>query len=550
MCPVFGVCGGCAYQDLPYEEELRLKETWLKRLLGEALQLDEAVFEPIVPSPEPYHYRTRLDLTFLKTRKKEHFLGFMPEGRFQIVPIESCAIARRDLSDFLPALKKEAEVRLPADYRVANLVVKTGDDGRILWGGIGRRSLELAEQDYLFVEVCGKIFFYSLDSFFQANHSILPALIRTLHKIVEWDRETTLFDLYSGVGLFGICLAGRVNKVIMIEENASSIELAKWNVRYHGLEGRVEILAGKVENALPNFPVDGKIDLGQLSKGVALVDPPRKGLSPAALKTLTAAKSLNALLYLSCSPESLARDLAVFVKGGWKIEKVVPFDFFPKTKHLETLVLLRPESERFSFAHVFKSDRPVEMEIGCGKGKFLIARAERYPEINFLGLDRINKWMNIGRGRAQKRKFENLHFLKAECREFLRRFAPASVSARTGSCGPDSRSGRSPSRLVSVFHIYFPDPWPKRRHRNRRLVTAEFLKLLYERLAPFGLIEMATDDADYFLAMKRAMRESGFAWRSMRESVNERLIDPDLKTNYELKYTVAGKPLYYLELQK
>ena len=509
---MFGACGGCTYQDLPYEEELQLKEKRLHTLLGEQLDFSPRCFESIVPSPEPYHYRTRLDLTLLRTKEEETFLGFMPEGKFRIVPVEACAIARKSISDFLPQLKREASDRLPADYRVANLVVKTADDGRVAWGGIGRRSLQMKPEDYLWTEIRGKRIFHSLDTFFQANTFILPRVLDAIERLIPWNKQTVFFDLYSGVGLFGIFLASRVKKVVMIEENLPSIELARYNAEYHGLKN-VEIQSGKVEALLTNFAAGGEIGS---KRPVALVDPPRKGLSPEALEALAHSKQFQALFYLSCSPESLARDLAAFLKEGWWIEKIVPFDFFPKTKHLETLVLLRPKAEPPPFLN---STRPLEVEIGCGKGKFLTSRAGTNPQISFLGIDRIEKWVKMG--------CDNLVFVKAECREFLTQLKPESVS---------------------IFHIYFPDPWPKRRHRKRRLVTAGFLDLLLSRLLPGGFIELATDDLDYFQQMKKAA--APFGWARIRESINERPLGRGHQTSYELKYAAVGRPLYYLELQK
>lgn len=339
LCPVFGICGGCTYQDLPYPEELAVKERNLKAVLGAKFAVEESVFEPLVASPEPYHYRHRLDLTLNKRRRDgqvQYEMGFQIPGTSRLVPVDSCAIARREVTAFMPELKKQAVVKMTEKYRVANLVVRTGDDGRVLWGGIGRRSLELLPKDYLWTEVRGRKIFYSLDTFFQANLSILPALMDKIESLCRFDRETVLLDLYSGVGLFGICFAPQVAKVIMMEDCSSSVSLARYNTAWHGFKN-VKIYQEKVETGLPAV-------LRENSQGrrVAMVDPPRKGLAPEALETLAAARSLEALLYLSCHPESLARDLEKFLAEGWKIEKIVPFDFFPKTVHLETLVVLKP----------------------------------------------------------------------------------------------------------------------------------------------------------------------------------------------------------------
>lgn len=335
-CPIFGACGGCAYQDIPYEQELAVKETGLRRLLGNALGLQDAVFEPIVPSPEPYGYRSRLDLTFARTADGRTLMGFMPREGRRIVPARSCAIARPEISEFLPELYGQAAARLPAGYRRANLVVKAGEDGRVRWGGIGRRSLAMEEQDYLWAEVNGRRIFYSLDTFFQANLSILPALVRRVRDLLCLDDSTVFFDLYAGVGLFGVSLAPAARRVVMIEEHPGSLRVAHVNVARHGLTN-VEIRAGCVEALF-----DAALAAARGERCLAIVDPPRAGLSAAARSALTAALSLEVLLYLSCSPPSLERDLAAFLDAGWEVERVVPFDFFPKTRHLETLALLRP----------------------------------------------------------------------------------------------------------------------------------------------------------------------------------------------------------------
>lgn len=173
---------------------------------------------------------------------------------------------------------------------------------------------------------------------------------------------------------------------------------------------------------------------------------------------------------------------------------------------------------------------PLEVEIGCGKGKFLLARAGECPGINFLGVDRVKKWMKRGILRGTRRRLTNVKFVKAEIRAMMAEYFP-----------PES---------VDVFHVYFPDPWPKRRHQKRRLVSADFLSEVHGKLKPGGLLEIATDHADYFESMLGALDGTRSMWRSVRESRNQRLFCETAKTNYELKYESRGKILYYLEMQK
>lgn len=335
LCPVFGTCGGCAYQDISYEEELRVKLVKLKEQFA-ALELPEEVFSEVESSPEPYYYRHRLDITMKRRREEGILMGFQLANTKRMIEIDACPIGMQAVSDYLPQLKKEALEKFTEKYKTANLVIKTGDDGRVVWGGIGRRSLQMQPEDYLWTEIHGKRIYYSLDTFFQANLSILPKLMNVVETLAEFTKEMIFFDLYGGVGLFGIYFADKVSQVISIEESTTSSAVAKHNMHYHQLKS-FEIYESKVEDVFPTL-----MKVYDFQRRVAMVDPPRKGLSETAIKTLTEAKGLTRLLYLSCSPESLARDLKVFIEKGWKVKQVVPFDFFPKTSHLETLVSLEP----------------------------------------------------------------------------------------------------------------------------------------------------------------------------------------------------------------
>ncbi len=335
-CPVFGTCGGCAYQHISYDEELELKARGLKTFLDNNLGLGSEIFESILASPEAYHYRSRIDLSLRRFKDGTLKAGFQRPERHTLVPVEACSIARREITDRIPEVVREASAKLPEDYKTANLVIKTGDDGRVFWGGIGRRSLEMKEADYLWTEIRGVRIFYSLSTFFQANLGILPGLMDRIEETGVIREDCAFLDLYAGVGLFGLSFARKAAKVVMIEECPSSSRIASYNVAYHGLK-HVEVRQGKLETEF-----GPALESAQGLKTVALVDPPRRGLSPRAAAFLCEAGSLlDSLFYLSCHPESLARDLAVFLEKGWRVEKVMPLDFFPRTPHLETLVLMK-----------------------------------------------------------------------------------------------------------------------------------------------------------------------------------------------------------------
>jgi len=332
LCPYFGECGGCQHQDLPYDEELKLKEQMLRDLFED--MEEEIPFRSIVPSPREYHYRSRLDMNLLRIRSGEVFVGFAPTRRgLKVMEVEACPLAMEPLSDFIPRLQKEATAKLTPKYRVASLVVKTGDDGRVFWGGIGKRSLQMAEEDYLFTDLCGRRIFYALDTFFQANLSILPRLMQTIVDLGVLSQKKRFYDLYGGVGLFGLCLADHAQEIVLVEENVHAVKLARHNVSYNKLEN-FTFYQGRMENLFADVLTQAD------TPAVAMIDPPRKGMSGESCTALAACRNFSDLLYLSCNPEALVRDLMVFHQEGWTLRAVIPFDFFPKTRHLETLVWL------------------------------------------------------------------------------------------------------------------------------------------------------------------------------------------------------------------
>lgn len=330
-CPLFGRCGGCQHQDLTYSEELALKEARLKELL----RLDEALYHPMVPSPQEYFYRNRLDLKLKQGKDGGISIGFTPVGGRGIIEVDHCPVAQEPINAFLARVKREAKEKITPKYREANLTVRSGDDGRAFWGGIGRRSNELAPKDYLWTTVEGKKVHYSLDTFFQVNTSIIPKVFEVIKAFGIWnEQETHFYDLYGGVGLFGIGLAQMVKQVLLIEHCEPAVKIARHNLAVNNLTN-VEILEGKVEKYLD------RLDEGASASRVAMIDPPRAGLSEEACRFFSRSTLFAHLMYLSCKPESLARDLPAFLEQGWEIEQVIPFDFFPQTRHIETLVLMR-----------------------------------------------------------------------------------------------------------------------------------------------------------------------------------------------------------------
>ncbi len=338
QCALFGTCGGCSYQDTPYDEQLRLKKQNLIDLFATTYPIPSDIVQDVLPSPQPYHTRHRIDLTIIRRKDQTFAMGYSPQGRKNILEVDACPIARQEISNFIPQLKQDAITQWPEKYKRANLTIRSGDNQKVYWGGIGRGSLKMVPSDYMYTDIHGLRIFYAMETFFQANLHILPSVMQCIQDLIEPYPKSIFLDLYSGVGLFGLSLADHFERVILIEDNKASHALAKHNIAYHQLS-HVKALEQQVETALP--------DILFLAKGehvMVLIDPPRKGLSSAVRDTLKQAiPHLDILLYLSCNPKSLVRDLQDLCQDHWQLHHVQPMDFFPQTHHLETLVVLEPK---------------------------------------------------------------------------------------------------------------------------------------------------------------------------------------------------------------
>ncbi len=174
--------------------------------------------------------------------------------------------------------------------------------------------------------------------------------------------------------------------------------------------------------------------------------------------------------------------------------------------------------ERLDWTVVFGNDHPLEIDLGCGKGGFLTWAAGAHPDRNFLGVDRLLGRLRKAQSKARRGGYQNIRLLRIEssyCVGFL-----------------------VPPRSVSAYHIYFPDPWPKKRHHRRRMFTAEFVRHLSASLVPGGAVNLATDDTEYFAEQQELMAgDSGFV---EREAV---ALPPEAMTEFECQWRAAGKPI-------
>jgi tRNA (guanine-N7-)-methyltransferase len=185
--------------------------------------------------------------------------------------------------------------------------------------------------------------------------------------------------------------------------------------------------------------------------------------------------------------------------------------------------------EKICAPDLFAKKQPLEIEIGCGKGRFALQRAQENPGINIIAFDKLWKFLKRRKASADRQDLPNLVYFKAEAGLFLDKAVP--------------------DESVSISHLYFPDPWPKRKHHYRRTFDLAFLKTVWNKTKPGGFFEIATDFEDYYQVMMKVIGAQK-DWKLIRETVNERFFAPSCLTNYEIKYQVEGRKLHYLELKK
>ncbi len=184
-----------------------------------------------------------------------------------------------------------------------------------------------------------------------------------------------------------------------------------------------------------------------------------------------------------------------------------------------------------SWHTLFENPGPVEIEIGCGKGRFIIAAAQQNPHINYFGIERAGKFFRLLRHRVEKAALNNVRLLRWDALAFMEKYVP-----------PES---------VHAYHVYFPDPWPKKRHRKRRLVSASFVAAVTETLVPEGFLYYGTDYKEYFEHMLSVTGTAPGLRERSRQTIDPEEVDAERAlTSYERKYLLQGRPVYRASFKK
>jgi tRNA/tmRNA/rRNA uracil-C5-methylase (TrmA/RlmC/RlmD family) len=302
-CRYFGECGGCQYQHIAYPAQLRLKHKQACDLLQRIGGIDPAGVDPVLPSPEPYGYRNRIMIRSQWDKFKQGLnVGFLRADNRLVVDIDECKIAEPALNEQIRRVRQQPPPK----------------------GGI-KVVLRIAAEGW---EV-------PRDSFFQNNFHLLPKLVETVGARLRDSGSRYLIDAYCGVGFFSIELGGLVEEFAGVEVDAASIQAARRNAQTHG-RANGQFLVGRTEDLLPRM-----LNRFQAGCTTVILDPPRTGCPAAMLQALRAAGPRQ-VLYVSCHPATLARDLNV-LRGDnvFEVTKIVPLDMFPQTQHTECVADLR-----------------------------------------------------------------------------------------------------------------------------------------------------------------------------------------------------------------
>jgi len=349
-CPYFGTCGGCQWQHIDYAKQTALKEEILKDILMRLGKRKEVPPITSFPSPDPYDYRARVQF-----KVKGGKLGYYQERSHQLVDIERCPIAHPLVNEIIPLLRQDPVLLSSLEEIEINVSPEEGKGVLIFFfprpspgwetsvcrflkshpilKGITtlreKQTTSSGNPHLSFTIPLNLTLRTSPGSFFQVNLKQNDKLIQKVLEFSQGQRNERALDLYSGVGNFTLPLATVTHEVRGIEENSVAVKDARFNAQSNGIENG-EFIRGKVEDVLKKWKRE-KPDL-------IILDPPRTGCKGAVDQV--AGLKPKRIVYVSCEPTILARDLRLFSDRGYSISELALIDMFPQTYHMEVVGLL------------------------------------------------------------------------------------------------------------------------------------------------------------------------------------------------------------------
>lgn len=358
-CPAAGECGGCQWQHLPYEVQAQWKERLFRDTLVRKCRIDEALIQQIAASEGEFGYRSRVQFKCYNTANGFETGFYRPRSRY-VVGVDSCPILRPELNELMSQLRScltgarfaskipQIDMAVDADGKRVATVHYLGGDERALVEHLRRFSGEadlliqlgakaartiVSGDGILTIEVDEPPMrlSYQAGSFAQINLEQNRRMVSEVMSLLSWTGKETVVDLYCGMGNFSLPLARRAGRVVGIEESASSIEMAKINAQKNDIEN-ISFVCANAEDSMVNI-------LAQSPPEVLVLDPPRSGAFGVIKKIANSA--INHIIYVSCDPQTLARDLECLVHNGYDLISSIPVDMFPQTYHCESISYLK-----------------------------------------------------------------------------------------------------------------------------------------------------------------------------------------------------------------
>lgn len=399
-------CGGCPLLALPYREQLAQKQARLQELLG-----GFAPVKAVQGMTEPLHYRNKAIASFA-TQRGKLVCGLYAEGTHRVLPGADCLLQEEILNKTLAAVLDAARACRWTAYDedrgtglLRHTVLRSSGDGKVLvtlvtpgpdlpgsknfctalrkkapWvvsivqninptrssAVLGSREKTLYGPGFVLDTLCGTQFAISSRSFYQVNRTQTEVLYKKALELAKLTGRETVIDAYCGIGTIGLCAAPLAKQVIGVERNPAAVKDAAANARRNKIANARFVCADATE-WMAAAAGEG------LHPDVVFLDPPRAGSTPECIAAVNKMKPRR-VVYVSCDPETLARDVAAFTRLGWRAAKFCPVDLFPQTKHVETVVLLS-HKKADSYIHI-------DVEFGEGEGKIpvdsIAKRAEAY----------------------------------------------------------------------------------------------------------------------------------------------------------------------------
>jgi len=372
-CAFSEKCGGCDYAGMKYDNELAVKQKYIEELFGEYVKVDD-----IVGMYRPIHYRNKVHAVVGLDDSRNVIAGTYEENSHRIVDTSDCMIEDSQCTDIIKDIKgliasfkyqpydedagkgmirhillrkgfstKEimlvivtAGVAFPSKnnflkalcekHPEITTIVQNINDRRTSMV-LGKRNIVLKGKGYIEDVLCGCRFRISPTSFYQINHQQTEKLYKKAIQLADISKNDTVIDAYCGIGTIGIVASKKAGKVIGVELNSEAVSDAKINASINNIKN-VTFVNADAGDFLVEYAKNAKAD-------VVIMDPPRSGSTPEFLNSLLKIKP-DRIVYISCGPDTQARDIKVLVKGGYKVTACQPFDLFPHTEHVETVILL------------------------------------------------------------------------------------------------------------------------------------------------------------------------------------------------------------------